>query len=106
MPGTPTPNEEREKEYKQLQNKADEIYKVIAGKFPEMTPFDLGCFSAISLLRMAPIFEDDRIKMMLVNIVRYFVTLSLEMKTKPENETPNEHMAKKPLLYGANGEKL
>lgn len=106
MTGTPQPSDEREKEYQSLRAKHDEIYKVIAEKFPEMTPFDLGCFSAISLLKMAAIFEDAQVRNMLVNIVRFFVTLSLQMKEKTEKETPNEHMAKKPLLYDAQGNKI
>ena len=104
MTGITPPNAERERVFQELKSKAKAYYDVLAEKYPDDSPFDLGCFAAFTLLKLSPLF-DPQVANLIKVIVRDFVTLKLDMEKKPENMDENTHMATKPLLYGPNGER-
>lgn len=107
MSTTPPPNEEREKEYKLLRDKAQEIRTVIQKEIGETTSiFDLVFFSAICLLQARTLFPEEYAPIF-GNVVRDCVTLSMDSREAIEKGTNQvEEIKKKPLLYDGQGNEI
>ena len=100
MTSIPQPSEEREKEYKALQEKAKKIHEVIVTSYlkDELTPFDLLAYSCNTFAQSAVLFPAyvPAIK----GIMRELITMSMESKLPPEEQK------KKSGLVGIDGSEL